>query len=156
MNWLEIERKFLIQALPDNLKNYKHFEIQQWYFVLAKNIEERVRHKWNSYYYTKKIWYWEVRNEYEIKISKEKFDNLRSKTDWKRIYKTRYLIPYNNNIIELDIYKWDLKWLMVAEVEFWSSKELENFKIPQRFWEDITNNNKYKNRNLVSKIFSEI
>ncbi len=156
MRWFEIERKFLVWCLPDNLRNYKHEEIRQWYFVLKENIEERIRHRWDKYYYTKKIWHWEVRKEYETEISKKKFEKLRPKTFWKRIYKTRYIIPYWNFYIELDVYRKNLEWLIVAEIEFNSKEESKSFQLPERFWEEITNKDKYKNKNLIFKTFNEI
>jgi CYTH domain-containing protein len=156
MDWFEIERKFLVSELPDNLENYQHDEIQQWYFVLEDNVEERIRHRWNRFYHTKKVWHWEVREEYESKITKEEFNLLWPKTEWKRIYKTRYIIPYNNLKIELDIYHNKLEWLIVCEVEFNNEEESKNFKIPNRFWPEITNNDNYKNRNLIFLDFDKI
>lgn len=156
MDWLEIEKKFLVSKLPDNLENYHHDEIQQWYFVLEENIEERVRHRWNNFYHTKKIWYWEVREEYEKEITKENFDFLWPKTEGKRIFKTRYLIPYDMYTIELDIYHDKLDWLVVAEIEFDTLEQSNLFIKPKWFWEEITNDNKYKNRNLIFTDFEKI
>lgn len=156
MDWLEIERKFLISKLPKNLDNYHHDEIEQWYFLLEENVEERVRHRWNKFYHTKKVWYWEVREEYESEITKKEFDSIWPKTEWKRIYKTRYIIPYNNHKIELDIYHDKLEWLVVCEIEFNSEKESKNFVSPDRLWKEITYNDKYKNRNLIFQSFEQL
>jgi CYTH domain-containing protein len=156
MDWFEIERKFLVSELPDNLDSYQHDEIEQWYFVLEDNVEERIRHRWNRFYHTKKVWHWEMREEYESKITKEEFNLLWPKTEWKRIYKTRYIIPYNNHKIELDIYHDKLEWLIVCEVEFNNEEESKKFKLPDRFWLEITNNNNYKNRNLIFLDFDKI
>ena len=56
MDWFEIERKFLVSKLLDDLESYHHDEIEQWYFVLEDNVEERVRHRWKKFYHTKKVW----------------------------------------------------------------------------------------------------
>ncbi len=156
MDWLEIERKFLVSKLPDNLDNYHHDEIQQWYFILEENVEERVRHRWDKFYHTKKVWYWKIREEYENEISHEEFDSLWPKTEWKRIYKTRYIIPYNNHNIELDIYHDKLEWLVVCEIEFNNEEESKNFIFPNRFWPEITDNDNYKNRNLINQSFDHL
>lgn len=156
MNWFEIERKFLISKLPDDLDNYQHDEIEQWYFILEENIEERIRHRWNKFYHTKKVWHWEIREEYEKEITKEEFDSIWPQTEWKRIYKTRYVIPYNNHKIELDKYHNKLEWLVVCEIEFNSEKESKNFTFPSRFWKEITEDNRFKNRNLIFSNFYKI
>ena len=156
MDWLEIERKFLVPKLPDNLENYKHDEIEQWYFILEKDTEERIRHRWNRFYHTKKVWHWKIREEYENEITEKEFNQLRDKTQWKRIYKTRYVIPYNNHKIELDIYHGKLEWLIVCEIEFDNEEESKKFVFPERFWEEITNDDNYKNRNLIFSSFDKI
>ncbi len=155
-NSLEIERKFLVSELPKNLEIYHHDEIEQWYFVLEENIEERIRHRWNKYYHTKKVWHWEVREECESEITKEEFDLIWQKTEWKRIYKTRYVIPYNNHNIELDIYHDNLEWLIVCEIEFHNIEESKTFIFPKRFWKEITNDENFKNRNLIYKEYNEL
>ena len=104
----------------------------------------------------KKVWHWEIREEYENEISKEEFDSIWPKTQWKRVYKTRYVIPYNSHNIELDIYHGKLEWLIVCEIEFNNEKESKNFIFPDRFWKEITTDNNFKNRNLIFKNFKEL
>ena len=154
MDWFEIERKFIVSELPKNLESYKHDDIEQWYFVLEENTEERIRHRWNKFYHTKKVWHWEIREEYENEISKEEFDSIWPKTQWKRVYKTRYVIPYNSHNIELDIYHGKLEWLIVCEIEFKDKEESKIFVFPKRFWKEITDNENFKNRNLVFKDYN--
>lgn len=156
MSWLEIEKKFLIPELSLDLGNYKYDEIEQWYFVLEKDVEERVRHRWNKYYHTKKVWHWEVREEYENEITKEEFEEKWKETEWKRIQKTRYLIPYNNHIIELDVYHWVLAWLVTAEIEFDSKEDCDSFVFPEWFGEDVTEDTRFKNRNLIFEKYSDL
>ena len=150
-NWLEIERKFLIDGknLPNNLDNFQHEKIEQWYLSITNDREERIRHRWDKYYHTIKTWLWEVRWEDEHQITKDNFEALWPKTKWLRIEKTRYIIPYNNHKIELDIYEWLNKWLIVAEIEFNDKENCDSFEHPDWFGEDVTDNPKYKNRNLA-------
>jgi len=156
MNSFEIERKFIVSHLPADFDSYNHEEIEQWYFVLEENIEERICHRWNKYYHTKKVWHWVVREEYENEITKEEFDSIWPKTEWKRIYKTRYVIPYKNHNIELDIYHRKLEWLIVCEIEFKDMEESKNFVLPKRFWKEITDNENLKNRNIVYKEYNKL
>ena len=71
------------------------------------------------------------------------------KCDGRFIEKTRYLIPYNEKLtIELDIFHNDLSPLILAEVEFESEDEANNFTPPEWFGEDVTFSPKYHNSNL--------
>lgn len=150
-NWLEIEKKFLIEEknLPKNLESYHFDEIEQWYLSITDDREERIRHRWDKYYHTIKIGTGQVRQEIEKEITKVEFDSLRAKANKIRLQKIRYLIPYKGHEIELDIYKWNLQWLIVAEIEFQSNDECENFEYPERFGKDVTNDIEFKNRNLA-------
>ena len=72
-------------------------------------------------------------------------------TKGKRIEKTRYEINYMNSIIELDIYIGNLETLITAEVEFTSEEESKKFEPPDWLGEEITLDNRYKNKNLALK-----
>ena len=67
------------------------------------------------------------------------------------IKKLRYFIPLENNLIaELDIYQDQLEGLMVVEVEFPSINHARNFMVPNWFGTELTENKKYKNKNLAT------
>ena len=53
--------------------------------------------------------------------------------------------------VELDIYCGDLTGLITAEVEFDTLEQQVNFVPPSWFGEDVTENERYKNRNLSAK-----
>jgi len=136
---LEIERKFLVKTLPADIGNFPHKEIIQWYFndpTTGKSI--RVRHIWDAYKITRKKWYGLVREEIEVDITKEEFDQFRFQVENHFLEKTRYDIPYQWLIIELDIYK-NLQWLKTAEVEFKTKRDAKNFVTPEWFDEELTN-----------------
>jgi len=65
------------------------------------------------------------------------------------VKKTRYYIPYNNVQIELDIFEGKLEGLVVAEVEFKSFDDIKNFITPSWFGLDVTDDKRYKNKNLA-------
>lgn len=134
----EIERKFFVRQAPDNLQHYPHKEILQGYFSdpsTGKSI--RVRHIWEEYKLTKKKWTGLVREEIETNISKEEFDQLWFQVENHFLEKTRYYIPYEGLIIELDVFK-NLQWLKVAEVEFANKREAKKFVVPEWFGEELT------------------
>lgn len=147
----EIERKFLIPRLPENLEQYKNKKISQGYMVIAPDgTEIRLRQKGEKFYQTFKSGKGEKRQEVEISITQEQFDSLWSTTEGKRVEKTRYDIPYNGKKIELDIYEGEkLGGLISAEIEFDDSEEAANFNVPDWFGKNVTEDSQYKNQNLA-------
>ncbi len=91
------------------------------------NLELRLRREkvedWINYYRTQKSGEWLSRKEKEDDISQEEFDKHWNNTEWKRLKKTRYIIPYEWKSIELDLYREKLSGLMIAEVEFKTEQE---------------------------------
>ena len=119
---MEIERKYLIKALPENLDNYPYKEIEQGY--LSTNPVVRIRRSNDKYILTYKGSGMMVREEYNLPLTKESFEHMKPKTDGIFIEKRRYLIPYNEKLtIELDIFGGELAPLVLAEVEFDSEEE---------------------------------
>lgn len=144
---MEIERKFLIHTLPENLENYPYKEIEQGY--INRDPVIRIRRSDDKYILTCKGQGLMVREEFELPLSKEAFEHLKPKTDGIFIEKTRYLIPYDEKLtIELDIFHGKLVPLVLAEVEFDSVEDADAFVPPAWFGEDVTNSPKYHNSNL--------
>lgn len=143
---MEIERKFLVNSLP-NLNGVKHSEIKQGYFSIEP--EKRVRQLDDRYYITEKGEGDMVRQEKEWQIDKNEADKLFSMSKTYIVEKTRYYLPYGKNVIELDIYKGKHEGLIVAEVEFATESDALEFKVPQWFGKDITSDKSYKNMMLA-------
>ncbi len=144
---MEIERKFLIQTLPENLDIYPHKEIEQGY--INREPVVRIRRSDDKYILTCKGQGLMVREEFELPLTKEAFEHMKPKTDGIFIEKTRYLIPYNEKLtIELDIFHGSLAPLVLAEVEFDSVDEAASFIPPAWFGKDVTNSSEYHNSNL--------
>ena len=142
---MEIERKFKVFALP-NLSEYKYHEIEQAYINDDPVI--RVRREDDTYYMTYKGSGMLAREEYNLPLNKESYDNLSGYTKHRIISKRRYLIPYGDHTIELDIFKGELEGLVIAEVEFDSVDEANGFTAPDWFSEDVTYDKNYHNSNL--------
>ena len=153
----EIERKFLVKELPTNLESYPHNEIIQGYVAIsADGTEERVRKKGARFFHTIKSGDGLVRQESEKEISENEFKELWPKTQGKRIHKTRYDIEYEKHVIELDVFSGDLSGLVVAEVEFDSEDISKAFIPPTWFAQEITDDKRYKNKNLALHGIPEI
>jgi len=147
---VEIERKFLVAQLPENLQDYDHQTIRQGYMVIgADGSEARLRDRAGSYSLTVKSKGELSRGEWETPVSEDQFEALWGTTAGKRVEKTRYTIPYDGHTIELDIYEGDLAGLISAEVEFASEAEADAFEKPDWFADDVTADSSFKNQNLA-------
>ncbi|MFC2164364.1 CYTH domain-containing protein [Acidobacteriota bacterium] len=146
----EIERKFVVHKLPPDLHKLTPKKIIQGYLSITEDgTEIRLRKLENAYFQTVKSGQGLKRQEIEIELSESQFSLLWPLTKGKRVEKTRYDIPYNNRIIELDIYKGSLKGLVTAEVEFKSQADAEIFAPPAWMDQEVTQDDRYKNRNLA-------
>ena len=142
---MEIERKFKVRSLP-KLSEYKYHEIEQAYINDSPVI--RVRKEDDTYYMTYKGSGMLKREEYNLPLNKESYDNLSGFTKHRIISKRRYLIPYEGHTIELDVFLGELEGLIIAEVEFDSVEEAGEFISPDWFGEDVTYDKNYHNSNL--------
>lgn len=151
---IEIERKFYVEKLPDQiLQGYEAIEIRQGYLAIHEDFTEvRIRSMNNTYWQTVKTAGNQLsRTEIEFTIKKEHFDALWPLTKGRSLSKTRYNIPYNQYLIDLDIYKDNLQGIIVAEVEFTSEEEAKAFIPPDWFTREITGVKAFKNFILATK-----
>ena len=142
---MEIERKFTIKKVPD-LSAFSFLKIEQAYLNVDPVI--RIRRQNEEYYLTYKGKGMMSREEYNLPLNKESFYHLLDKVDGQIIKKTRYLIPFENDTIELDVFEGSLKPLIIAEVEFKSERDAYDFIPPEWFDEDVTMNHRYHNSYL--------
>lgn len=160
---MEIERKFLVKEIPENLESFPHTLIEQGY--LCTNPVVRVRRDGDTYYMTYKGSGKMVRTEYNLPLNAEAYAHLAAKADGYRITKTRYRIPldhtnqnsrkascrpatdpssYAGFIAELDVFTAPGTFVMV-EVEFESEEQANTFMPPEWFGEDVTFQREYHN-----------
>lgn len=149
---MEIERKFLIVALPEDLSIYKCRIIEQGY--LSTNPVVRVRKDNDDYYLTYKGSGIMAREEYNLPLTKESYIHLIQKADGNIITKKRYEIPAGHNLtIELDIFEGPFDGTIIAEVEFDSEEQANSYQPPEWFGEDVTDNPEYHNSHMSKKVF---
>ena len=147
---MEIERKFLVSSLPENLQSYPCRVIEQGY--LCTNPVVRVRKDNDSFYLTYKGKGMMAREEYNLPLTEEAYSHLIGKADGNIITKHRYEIPDGNGYtIELDIFDGVFSGTVLAEVEFASIEDANNYILPDWFSEDVTNNKDYQNSNMSKK-----
>lgn len=144
---MEIERKYLIDKLPDHLEQYPCKKIEQGYLNTDPVI--RIRRSNDKYILTYKGKGLMVREEYNLPLNAESFAHLKEKIDGRLIKKRRYLIPLDeHHTIELDVFEGDLAPLQLAEVEFETEEEANSFVPPSWFGEDVTFSTAYHNSTL--------
>ncbi len=149
---MEIERKFLIDKIPDSidLSSLKCRRIEQGYLCTEPVV--RVRRDNDDYYLTYKSKGLMAREEYNLPLNETAYNTLIKKADGNIITKTRYEIPEKNNLtIELDIFEGKFAGLLLAEVEFSSEAEALAYTSPAWFGKDVTNDAFYHNSNMAKK-----
>ena len=146
MKSYEIERKYLVKQVPENLASYPFHEIEQGYLCTEPVV--RIRRQDEEYYLTYKSKGLMIREEYNLPLTKNAYFHLREKIDGRLISKRRYLIPLDPYTIELDVFRSPKDDLILAEVEFPSEEEALTFTPPDWFGEDVTNSSLYHNSRL--------
>lgn len=147
---MEIERKFLIKEIPnylkDNLGILEPKNMIQYY--IGDNPEIRIRLANNIFTLTIKSGQGLVRHEVETDITEEDFNSIINMGNFPYVSKTRYNVPIDSNVIELDIYE-NMEGLITAEVEFNTIEDAENFVPPNWFYTELTNKKGFSNRDLA-------
>ncbi len=143
---MEIERKFLIRQLPENLEAFPCLHLEQAY--LCTDPVVRVRRQNDEYYMTYKGRGLMEREEYNLPLNAEAYGHLKAKADGRTITKKRYCIPLGELTVELDIFS-SPEGLILAEVEFPTREAALSFTPPEWFGEDVTEDSRYHNSNMI-------
>lgn len=163
---MEIERKFTVLQIPEDLEKHTCLVIEQAYLNTDPVI--RIRRQNDDYFLTYKGKGLLAREEYNLPLNKEAYEHLRTKADGNIITKKRYLFPIDVPAfkdgyavpadlpaltIELDIFEPPFAPLVIAEVEFPDAEMANAFLPPAWFAEDVTYDRQYHNSNLSQKKF---
>ncbi len=140
---MEIERKFLITKLPENLEEYPSYEIEQAY--LNNKPVLRIRKSGDRFILTMKSGGFMAHEEYELPLDEEAYIHLLEKADGRIITKRRYKIPCGRLTIELDVFSGCMEGLIMAEVEFPDLPDAESFVPPEWFGNEVTEDPRYHN-----------
>jgi CYTH domain-containing protein len=155
----EIERKYLIEYPDLNiLENYPKSEIAQTYLITNDGMTSRVRKRTTNgvtkYIFTEKKRITDVKCiENERELSAEEYEELLKLADTERrtVIKTRYCIPFNGRVAEVDLYPfWSDR--AIAEVEM--ENEDEAVILPEfiKVIREVTAEKAYKNYSIAKEI----
>lgn len=156
---MEIEKKFTIKELPNDLDKYPSHVIEQGYLLRGVGGPVlRVRKKDEDYILTYKLKQKKggegapiINIEEEFPLNEEGYNKLLDKCEGNIISKIRYLIPVGDGLTgELDVFQKSLYGLYFIEVEFKTEKQANEFVMPEWFKEDVTGNGAFSNGYLTS------
>lgn len=167
MKNMEIEKKYTLKQLPDNLESYPCKVIEQAYLNTSPVV--RIRKSDESYYLTYKGSGLMAREEYNLPLDAGSYRHLLDKADGNIISKKRYVIPIENPqfdsgyipivtpqlYIELDVFAPPFAPLVMAEVEFPDEDMAKAFIPPRWFDKDVTNDIQYHNSTMSMKKFPQ-
>lgn len=150
----EIERKYLLSALPDFPDDVRVAEIEQGYLP-GTRVHERLRHVRfadgaERYYRTVKSGQGVARLEIEDEIPRAFFDDLWPLTKGRRLSKRRYAVKEDDYTWEVDAFVG--RDLVLAEVELTRADD----EPPPPFWlkslidREVTGDPRYDNATLAS------
>lgn len=150
---MEIERKYLLSALPPAATAARSVLIDQGY-VPGKLIRERVRRirdgSGERYVRTLKLGTGIVRQEFEEETTSQVFDALWSLTAGRRLQKRRYFVPAGSLVWEVD--EFTDRELVLAELEMPSA----DFRVEIPDWlqpylvREVTDEPAYRNSSLAA------
>lgn len=151
---MEIEKKYLVKTVPEQLEQYAHSHFTQSYIsrqpvIRLRKIESEEK---TSYMLTVKGEGLSVRQEFELSLQQEEYENLFRKTEGRVLQKMRYRIPLEQGYVaELDRFEAELEGLVLVEVEFPTEQEMQSFKAPDWFGDDVSDSKKYHNSVLSAE-----
>jgi CYTH domain-containing protein len=164
---MEIERKYLLREMPDNLEGYRHIEIEQGYISVLPvvRIRKKVSSETESYVLTIKSSGMLSRQEYEMDITAEEYRVLSEKVDGNIITKTRYIIPLrevmpssdsDSLVLELDVFEGAFSGLVMGEIEFPDEKTADSFEPAGIFKSEVTFDKRFHNSNMSTMSAADI
>jgi CYTH domain-containing protein len=144
----EIERKFLVATIPDELPE-RGVEIRQGY-LSTEPTEVRVRSSdGERHELTVKSLGGLTRAEVTVPLASGQFDELWSLAQGV-IEKTRRQVDVGGHTAEVDVYGGKLEGLVVVEVEFPSEQEAASFLPPTWFGREVTTDGRFRNAALAA------
>lgn len=149
---MEIERKYLVDRLPEHLQQYPHTVIEQAYLCTSPVL--RIRRMGDAFVLTVKEKLPSAstaihNREEEFSLTEEAYNQLLDKHIGHIVRKTRYKIDVDGYTAELDIFEGRHSGLRLVEVEFPSTAAADRFTPPSWFGRDVSQDPHYRNSRLA-------
>lgn len=147
---MEIERRFLLDRVPDEVMSQAGDRIVQGYLVNEEGREIRLRQSGKSRHLTVKDGTGVVRGEVEIVLTLPQFDELWPLTEGRRITKVRRRFTLGRHLVEVDNFEPPHSPLVLAEIEFEDLDAARSFSPPEAFGREVTDHPEYRNSWIAS------
>jgi CYTH domain-containing protein len=145
----EIERKFLVNELPPEVRAQPATRIRQGY-LSSEPVEVRVRSRDDrEHELTVKSIGGLERTEVTAVLTSEQFEELWALAQ-ASVEKSRSLYGVGGWTAEVDVYSGELAGLVVVEVEFPSAADASAFSPPSWFGAEVTEDPRYRNSALAA------
>jgi adenylate cyclase len=146
----EIERKLLVDELPDDLDAWSAQRLEQGYLAITDEAEVRVRRGGDDAWLTVKSAPGLSRVEEELPLDAGAFTRLWPLTEGRRVVKVRHTREATPGVVfELDVYEGALAGLATLEVEFASEAAANAWSPPAWAGRDVTGDKAYANQTLA-------
>ncbi len=145
----ETERKFLVNGEFREL-SVGNISIIQTYLSIDPDKTVRVRIADDKAFLTIKSRMTDesiTRSEWEFPIPLSEAKEIMRLCLPGKIVKTRYIVPFENHVFEVDVFHDKNEGLIIAELEL--SSEDEEFERPPWLGDEVTGNPDYYNSNLI-------
>ena len=150
---VEIERKWLVRELPEDLGTWDAKELEQGYVAITDDAEVRVRRSGGAggpARLTVKSAPGLRRIEEELELAPDAFERLWVLTDGRRLVKVRHTREAEPGVVlELDVYGGGLDGLVTLEVEFADEQAARAWTPPPWVWRELTGDPAYANQALA-------
>ena len=112
----EIERKFLLPGPPAELQGSPSRQIEQGYLAISEDSEVRLRRSGEDLRLTVKTGHGISRQETEVELPGDVFEELWPQTEGRRVEKVRHLVGIGDGLTaEVDVYSGELEGPVTAE-----------------------------------------
>ena len=146
---VEIERKYLVKSMDWKAQADKGTKFLQGYLANTEKAAIRVRIADSQAWLTLKSARAGIRRlefEYSLPVTDAK-QMLAEFCQGQVIHKTRYRLPLDDHVWEIDVFHDANEGLVLAEIEL--GNEQENFALPDWIGEEVSGNKRYYNAYLA-------
>ena len=150
----EIERKFLLKNDSWKQQVEKSTVLKQGYLNSHAQRTVRIRIAGNLAFLTIKSKSEGIsRQEFEYEIPVSEAESLLQICEQPLIEKTRHLVTIQNHTWEIDVFEGENKGLILAEIEL--NSETEIFEKPDWIGQEVSEDNRYYNSQLIQHPFAK-
>jgi adenylate cyclase len=143
----EIEHKYLVVNNEYKTLSTESYEIIQAYLDRSAMHTIRIRKKGAKCFLTiKGKTEGDSRAEFEYQIPEADFTSMLNLCEGTVIAKTRYIVPFEGHIWEVDEFHGELHPLVIAEIELTHSNH--DYALPPFVGDEVTGDARYYNSNL--------